>query len=192
MEMCENKDALDILAVRAGNSAALERLLATYEPLIASSVHSVTSAVTADEFEVRAEASYAFYRATLSFDTRQENLTFGLYAKICVRNHLISRYIRPRRPTVTMSLDELYLTGRVEELFPGAAEELPGDRLTEAESLNLLYRKAREVLSAYELSVFHLWAEGYSAGEIAHRLRREEKSVTNAVARSLAKLRKAL
>ena len=50
MEMCENKDASDILAVRAGNSAALERLLATYEPLIASSVHSVTSAVTADEF----------------------------------------------------------------------------------------------------------------------------------------------
>lgn len=192
MEMCESKDTLDILAVQTGDSAAFERLLAAYQPLIMSSVHSVTSAMSADESEVYADTSYAFYRAVLSYDTQQENPTFGLYAKICIRNHLISRYIRPRRPSVAMSLDELYLTGRAEELFPGAAVELPGDRLAEAESLNLLYRKAREALSAYELSVFHLWAEGDSAAEIAHRLHRQEKSVTNAIARSLAKLRKAL
>ena len=182
----------DISAVCAGDSCALERLLSAYEPLIASSVRSVLSTVLADEFEVRAEACYAFYRAALSFDTQQDHLTFGLYAKICVRNHLISKYIRPRRPAVAMSLDELYRSGKVEEMFPGTVQELPGDRLTETESLNLLYRKVREVLSSYELSVFHLWAEGYSTGEIAGHLHRDEKSVSNAVARCLAKLRKAL
>lgn len=192
MEMKGSGDLRDIAAVCIGDSDALGRLLASYEPLIAASVASVRASVSADEFEVRAEACYAFYRAALSFDTKQDHLTFGLYAKICIRNHLISKYIRPRRPAVAMSLDELYRSGKVEEMFPGTVQELPGDRLTETESLNLLYRKVREVLSSYELSVFHLWAEGYSVGEIAGHLHREEKSVSNALARCLAKLRKAL
>ena len=67
-------DIKDIAAVCVGDSDALGRLLTAYEPLIAASVASVRTSVTADEFEIRAEACYAFYRAALSFDTKQSNL----------------------------------------------------------------------------------------------------------------------
>ena len=182
-----------LTTVCAGDSRALEQLLAKYEPLIRSAVTSLmASCPTAVEFEVRSEASYAFYRAALSFDRSQTHLTFGLYAKICMRNHLISRFLRPKAARDPLSLDDLYRSGDVQELFPGALSEMPGDRLTEDESIRMLYQKIREILSPFELSVFHLWSEGYSASEIALHLERTEKSVSNALARSLAKLRRTL
>lgn len=76
-------------------------------------------------------------------------------------------------------------------------EELSGvapaqDAMADAESLRLLYRKIKGVLSPYEMSVFRLWVEEYTAAEIAAQLGRDEKSVTNAISRSLVKLRAAL
>lgn len=190
MDTAKGKLIAEIAAVCSGDSGALESLLAEYAPLIESFVTSLT-ATGADEFEVRSEATYALYRAALSFDTEQSHLTFGLYAKICVKNHLISKFVR-RRAKTDVSLDELYHTGEAEMSMDPGACELPGDRLAEGESLQTLYRRIREVLSSYEWSVFHLWAEGYSASEIARRMDRKEKSVSNALARSLAKLRRTL
>ena len=191
MDTAKGKVLAEIAAVCSGDSGALERLLAEYAPLIESYVTSLTAS-GADEFEVRSEASYALYRAALSFDTEQENLTFGLYAKICIKNHLISKFIRRRRAKADVSLDELYHAGEGEISSLSDSCEMPGDRLAERESLQTLYRRIREVLSSYEWTVFHLWAEGYSAAEIARRMDRTEKSVSNALARSLAKLRRTL
>ncbi|MBQ4324979.1 MAG: helix-turn-helix transcriptional regulator [Clostridia bacterium] len=58
--------------------------------------------------------------------------------------------------------------------------------------LRHLHQKIRGTLSRYELDVFYLWLENYSTKEIAQKLGKGEKSVANAISRSLGKLRVAL
>ncbi len=183
MENKKENEIACISAVRAGDSQACAALFEEYAPLTESMVSFVLTRVTADTSEVRSEAQFALYRAALSFDMSQSTMTFGLYAKICMRNHLTSRFLRRKSAPAAVSLDELV----EEELLAGEVDPA-GDE----ESLLALHGKIREVLSTYELTVFHLWLEDYSAHEIAERLSRDEKSVTNAISRSLAKLRAAL
>ncbi len=188
--MDENRarDIAYIKAIHEEKHDAFEHLLQVYRPLIESMTASVCERVHCYPDEVRAEAEYALYCAALSFDTEQEGLTFGLYAKICIRNRLITLYVR-RKPDTAVSLDELYHSGKMEELSGVAPAQ---DAMADAESLRLLYRKIKGVLSPYEMSVFRLWVEEYTAAEIAAQLGRDEKSVTNAISRSLVKLRAAL
>lgn len=179
----------DLSAVRSGDSAAFDRLLAAYRPLLDAQTASFSRTCSADPGEIRAEAEYALYRAAVGFDPLQSATSFGLYAKICVRNRLISRFARRHgagQSVTVVGLDRL----------PDSAGVIPpesvGDPLVDAESVQQLCRKIRSVLSAYETSVFFLWVDSYTTAEIAVRLGRDEKSVSNAISRSLSKLRRAL
>ncbi len=176
-----------LAAVRRGESSACSELFEAYRPLTESMVSSIIGKVNADVQEVRSEAEFALYRSALSFDQNQETMTFGLYAKICMRNHLTSRFLRRKPAPTALSLEELERLTDYEDLLADEVDVVEGE-----ESLLALHGKIREVLSTYELTVFHLWLEDYSAREIATRLGKDEKSVTNAVSRSLAKLRSAL
>ena len=71
----------------------------------------------------------------------------------------------------------------------GGLVEEPYAALSAAESLREMYRRIAAVLSPYERQVFDLHLEGRSAAEIGERLGKTEKSVYNATARTLAKLR---
>ena len=186
----ENKerDLAYITAIQEQDASAFEGLLVAYMPLLASLSTSVSDISHADLREVMTEAQYALYCAALSFDTKQENLTFGLYAKICVRNRLNTLFLR-RKDEAPLSLDELYMSG-IEEGF--ATVDTPTEAVVNADDLRQLYGRIKQVLSPYEMSVFRLWIEEYSASEIAAQLGRDEKSVANAISRSLTKLRAAL
>ena len=190
MDTVENKerDLAYIRAIQGEDSSALEGLLSAYMPLLASLSTSVSDMSRADLREVMVEAQYALYCAALSFDVEQENLTFGLYAKICIRNRLNTLFLR-KKDEIPLSLDELYMRDGEEGLALSAMQQ---DASESADDLQHLYERIKQVLSPYELSVFRLWMEEYSAKEIAERLGRDEKSVTNAIGRSLSKLRAAL
>ncbi len=183
----KKRDFACLTAVRTGDSQACAELFELYRPLTESMVAHVLSRTTADEAEVRSEAEFSLYRAAVSFDLTQDTMTFGLYAKICMRNHLTSRFLRHRTSPAPVSLDELAGNGACEELISEDVDMVEGE-----ESLLALHGKIREVLSTYELTVFHLWLEDYSAREIAARVGKDEKSVNNAISRSLFKIRRAL
>ena len=187
MEENRDRDLAYIVAVQKQDTSAFEGLLNAYMPLLASLSTSVSDISHADLREVMAEAQYALYCAALSFDLNQSGLTFGLYAKICIRNRLNTLFLR-RKEEPPLSLDELYMSGETE----GMESSSPTDAMMHADDLQHLYGRIKEVLSPYEMSVFRLWIEEYSAKEIAAQLGRDEKSVTNAISRSLAKLRAAL
>ncbi len=181
------KEIACLTAVRAGDSQACGELFDMYRPLTESLVSYILSRVTADEAEVRSEAEFALYRAAMSYDMEQSTMTFGLYAKICMKNHLTSRFLRRRSTPSPVSLDELEGSAACEDLVSEDVDLVEGE-----ENLRALHGKIKEVLSTYELTVFHLWLEDYSTKEIAARVGRDEKSVANAIARSLAKIRRAL
>ena len=172
-----------IAAVRSGDEKAFSLLLEQYAPLLSSLV-SIYSVGGVSPEEMMQEARFALYRATLSY--REGGVTFGLFAKICVRNALIALGRRVRRAELPRLFSEL---SSVQEQLGADVGEDALDALIHREALEELYGLAVRVLSPYEARVFRLYAGGSLIEEIAAGLSREVKSVRNALDRALAKLR---
>ncbi len=168
-----------LLAVKNGSDPAFSSLCEDYEALIESMTQSFfESCPDTDKDDLRQEARMALYRAAMKFDLEQDDVTFGLYAKICIRNKLIS----VRRKYTTQS--KLKSKRNTEELGAPAEATRTMPRRT------LLTEDAMALLSPFEQKVFALYAQKCSYSEIARTLSRSEKSIDNAIYRIKSKLRK--
>lgn len=175
-----------LLQAQAGSREAYLALYSKYRPLLESSVARFgTSEMTLQEkADMREEAERVFLGAITSYDTEQDAVDFGLYAKICLRNGLISewRHIHARRRVTPVSLAE-------EEVAEGYD---PGADIVEDERFRQLCRTVRGHLSDYENRVWWPFVTGVSVSEIARDLGRDERSVHNAIYRIRRKLRERL
>ena len=72
--------------VKHGDQEALE----IYDPLLISFVNrALQNEVLKQEAEdIKQELTVSFYNAILSYDLSQSEVSFGLYAKICLNNSL--------------------------------------------------------------------------------------------------------
>lgn len=175
-----------ISRVRAGDDAAFEELLKSYTPLIEASVARTLGeelySLHADDF--RQEATVTFYNSILTYDTEQHEVEFGLYAKICISNALISqlRGLCKRK-------NERLAPDSGDGLFENGGEDDPSAKILEQESLSELYAVIRENLSEFEYRVWRLYMSGRTAKQIGLMIGKDEKSVANAVYRIRKKLR---
>ncbi len=174
-----------ILQAQAGSREACLALSAKYRPLLESSVSRFgVSEMTAQEYaDMREEADRVFLGAISSFDTDQEAVDFGLYAKICLRNGLVSewRHLRTLRRMTPVSLSEAELP-----------TEDPAEQLVENERFNRLCRAVRSHLSDFEDRVWWQYVTGVSVADIARELSCDERAVHNAIYRIRKKLRERL
>ena len=161
-------------------------LLERYAPLIEGAVSRFVSDGISElsREDLRQEASLVFYHAVLTFDLEQREVEFGLYAKICINNGLVSRLRSLRQRRIDEPLSEE--TGSLRD-----AED-PAERILEEERMQVLYAMIRRVLSEYERRVWSLYMSGRSALEIGQIVGRDEKSVSNAIYRIRKKLRSEL
>ena len=177
----EQKELLPLLSrVRDGESDAFSLLCASFEGMMQKAVRAFSSGgCDADVSELSHEARLALYRAACTY-REDGGVTFGLYARVCVRNALIS-FLRSRALPDGVSLCEYDGTPADESdpIGPLLAEE----RL--AELMNMMGR----VLSAYEMQVLVRLIDGEKVAMIAEELGKSEKSVSNAVFRIQSKLR---
>ena len=169
-----------ILAAQRGDEAAFAELNRVYAPLILSMADRFGSAEgmeSLDREDLCQEASISFLRALRTYDADQTAVSFGLYAKICIRNHMISllRKQRSRKNRKPPSGDR--------GLVP---EEKSGPR-ADRRALRAL---AEALLTDREKTVFLLYIDGKSYREIAFSLGVSAKSVDNALYRAKAKIRK--
>ena len=175
-----------IISAQGGSREAYLALCARYRPLLESSVSRFgTAEMTLQErADMREEAERVFLAAISSFDTEQEAVDFGLYAKICLRNGLISewRHLSARRRVTAAWLAE-------EEVTEG---EDPAARLVEDERFRQLCSTVRGHLSELENRVWWQYVTGVSVADIAKDLGRDERSVHNAIYRIRKKLRERL
>lgn len=173
-----------ISQVQAGSREAYLQLLGRYRPLLESSVARFITADMSqqDKEDLREEAERVFLNAASSYDTEQDAVDFGLYAKICLRNGLISewRHLRARRRLETLPL---------EGEFKGRSSDDPSVALEEEERFRWLYRFVRDHLSDFENQVWWLYVSGIEVKEIAQRLERDDRSIHNAIYRIRHKLR---
>ena len=172
-----------ILQAQGGSREAYLSLQAQYRPLIEASVvkYSADDMSRQDVSDLHEEAERVFLNALTTYDTEQDGVDFGLYAKICLRNGLISevRRLNARRRLGVIPLDS-------KDLF---AVEDPAGNADEEERFRYLYFKIRDHLSDMENRVWWMYVSGIEVKEIAQKMQKDEKSVHNAIYRIRKKLR---
>jgi RNA polymerase sporulation-specific sigma factor len=151
---------------------------------VARSQHAALTAE--DEQDLRQEAHLAFYRALLSYDMAQGEVSLGLYAKVCVEHALTSviRKMSASSPSL-VAIDP-------EELAALPAEDGTGDptrRLREQEDYEALCRIIARTLSPYENNIWQRYIAGATVSEIASALGKDTRSIHNAIYRIRRKLR---
>ena len=165
--------------IQSGDESAFEAIREQYAALLLSTVSKLMPGCPDAEFEdLLQEATLALYHAALSFKPDQEKVTFGLYAKICVRNRLISAIRKLRRASAPQ---------------PAETKETASQRKSSRRApLGELSHLVDTIFSDFERSVYELYLQGYSASQIAERLERDAKSIDNAIYRMRRKIRQHL
>lgn len=181
----EQKEVLLLLPrIRQGESEAFALLTDRFDGMMQKLVRAFSvGRCEADSAELLQEARLALYRAACTYRDAG-GVTFGLYARVCVRNALISFLRRQALPSgVSLcDIDALLLSD----------EREPLGSLVEEERLSELMEMTERLLSSYEKQVFARLIDGEKPALIAEGLGKSEKSVANAVFRIQTKLRDAL
>lgn len=187
--IAEDKESIKelVLLAQKGDQNAFARLLDVYDPLISATVSKfmIAGMSDADGEDLRQEAVLAFYSALVSYDPSIAGVEFGLYAKVCICNRLVSQMRILKR-----HLDHSVISYDPDKIFQHLAEyEDPAARIVELESERSLLRLINDNLSKYEQKVFRMYVSGMSAEKMAKKLETTEKSVNNAVYRIRKKLK---
>ena len=174
-------------AVVQGDQNAFNRLSELYAPLIRSmsarfveSLSAQNDAGLIDAQDLEQEARLALFRAVQSYNRKQREVSFGLYAKICIRNALISQWRKAKAAHARKVKAEQPVLRHSEDAVLSFLSE---------EDVRGLRNKIREVLSPYENIIFEQYISGRSVESIAVSVGRSEKSVSNAVYRVRVKIR---
>ena len=181
-----------IIKVKSSNGdegqRAFETLLDRYEPLIMASVSKISEDELARPFfdDLRQEATVVFYNAILTYDIEQTEVEFGLYAKICISNALVSQ-LRKLKKRAAEPLPDT----ESNDLFVHESED-PSENILEQERLKALYSVIRKNLSIFEYRVWQYYMSGRTAREIGILVGKDERSINNAIYRIRKKLRTAL
>ena len=174
----QNKLSELLAEVRSGNQKAYAELSRQYAPMLHSECSKRSDQLDPDELYQL--ALIALYGAARTYDEGRGDITFGLYAKICVRRRLDGELRRVSNYRADELIDE-------QEAGPQAS---PEDELIAREDYRELLDAIDRVLTPSEREAFILYLGGASYAEIAEKLGRSTKSVDGALRRAKDKIRK--
>ena len=171
--------------VVSGDSDAYSKLVEIYNPLLKKILNAYTTEEMSKEDveDLTQEELIAFYRAIINFDKEQTDVEFGLYAKICITNSMISyKRAAAKKPNAFLVGDD-----EINSITDPEGEVSKFFEMRESEKE--LGEQIEKTLSAYENEVWSYYVNGYSTREIATRLGSSEKSIDNAIFRIRKKLK---
>ena len=174
----ENEGIKDLLAkIKNGEESAMESLLSEYAPLIEAQIAEYSNIL--EEDDIRQLSAIGLFEAAQSFSEERSKgkVTFGLYAKLCIRNRLVSE-IRKLAPAAEP----------VEEDVTSDGSSMEEDIIRRQELTDAL-NKARKKLTVFEDKVLRLYLKSNSYNDVAQQLDTTRKSVDNALSRIRAKFR---
>ena len=175
-------------AAKADDKAAFEELLEQYEPLILSEAARVierSPELGSEADDLRQEGRLALCDAARSFK-EGGGVTFGLYAKICIKNRLRSylrKYNARKRKEQKMLAGAKTVTDK---------KNVGDDLLLALERSEELRRVIDSELTEFERKALTEYLRKKSYADIAKELQKPVKSVDNAICRAKTKLRRAL
>ena len=158
--------------IQEGSAAGFIALMKQYSPLITSLVSSFCASGSGSRDDLQQEAESALLKAALTYDSTQTAVSFGLYAKICMRNALISY----RRKVLRRSRRDMLQKSSKQEKSMRSV-------FVQTQNFAQKLEKLDEVLSPYERRVLEEYISGKSVPEIAEDIGKNSKSVHNALFR---------
>ena len=189
-----DKDLLILLEkIRQDNDHAFAELSEMYSSVMENAVRRFVPSFDishngegqiCDEDDLRQFATIALYRAAKTYDHegRGQKVSFGLYAKICINNALVSALRK-------------YKSEKKKRDLAASSCEVPQTQndplqvILSSEVTEQLKMQIYSLLSDYEKRVLNYYIVGKSVCEIAERLGKKEKSVSNALYRMRVKVR---
>lgn len=170
-----------LLRLREGDASVFPALVEQYTPMMRRCVYNFFVAPS-DRKEAFSEACVTLHAAALSYDLQQSDVTFGLYARICVFRRMASLFAKTRRALAEMApeidVDRVAVPSGIE------------NALVRDETTKELLAKVRALASEYEYEVFlSMCVNGRSSAETAEKLGKSIKSVENAKDRLLRRIR---
>ena len=184
-------DAELLASVRNGDEQAFRVLAERYSGLTESAVRRFAPSFSGTEGDaawgeddLRQCAVLALYRAAVTYDPegKGKEVRFGLYAKVCVNNALISevRKVRAEARRRDVRREKRKETRRAAD---------PLEALVSSEGVSGLVDSIRRILSPFEREVFERTIAGMSVEQIAELLGKDRKSVSNALYRMKVKIK---
>ena len=178
-----------IAKAKAFDEEALEIVFQLFKPII-KNISLKYFFAGADKEDVVQEAMIALFGAIRSFDPQKSD-NFPAFAKQCIELRLksvVKTSLRKKHSPLnqSVSIDENPL------ITETALYSDPEEEYINNESYITINEKLKAVLSDYELSVVSLLGMGMSYTEIAEILKKNSKSVDNAVQRIRKKAEKIL
>ncbi|MBE6547414.1 MAG: sigma-70 family RNA polymerase sigma factor [Ruminococcaceae bacterium] len=178
-----------IQKAREGSNESLSFLTSKYSPLIESQVNKFYADYMSnqDKEDMHQEAISAFCDAICKYDCRDDGVEFGLFAKVCINNRLITflRAYKAQSNRGVSSLDEM------QGYMPADGDDAdPLQNVVDDENIRMLVQTIQSNLSPYEARIWWLYASGLSAAQIAKKIKCSDvRSVNNAIYRTRRKLR---
>ena len=181
MDKSTNFEVKELLVrFRGGDDSAFSVLVERYTPMMRKEISSFFgNSATADE--LFCEACVALHSAAMSYNLDQTEVTFGLYAGICVRRRLID-----------MTRGNKLAFGDIDSVRYDTFDDGLVGEIVNREMFDLVMSRAKELLTECEYRVLILHIQGYKTAAIAKALDKTPKSVDNAKFRLFRRLRSAL
>ena len=170
-----------ITKARGGDEDSFAEIVSLYTPML----QRIGYKYSLDFDEIFSELCMSLYRAVNTFDLSQSEVTFGLYARI-LADRAACDIFRTKSKAERLECDADADVEGIAEAGDLASE------LIRREENEAFRRDARQILSAYVYSVLLKWLGGDKTADIAESLSVSAKSVDNAKARILKKLRDGL
>ena len=167
-----------IILCRERDDEAFDELVRRYTPLMRKIITGIGPS-TYEYGELFSEACVALHSAAQRYDLGQSEVTFGLFARICIRNRILDLLRLSDNDHTVSELDVEQMT----------EDDSLDNRLADREIFDNLLVSAKDLLSDYEYRVLLLYIQGYKTAAIADMLDRSAKSVDNAKARLFKRLR---
>ena len=194
------QDEYDIvLKASNGDKIALEYIITKYRNFVKAKAKSYFL-VGADKEDIIQEGMIGLYKAVRDFDGNKTN-SFKCFAEICITRQIITAiktatrqkhiplnsYVSLNKPIYDEESERTLL-----DIIATSMVTDPEELIISKEELRRIESKMNELLSDLELEVLELYLNGKSYQYIADRLKRDVKSIDNALQRVKRKLEKHL
>ena len=194
------QDEYDIvLKASKGDKIALEYIIKKYKNFVKAKAKSYFL-IGADKEDIIQEGMIGLYKAVRDFDASKTN-SFKGFADICItrqiitaiktatrQNHIpLNSYISLNKPVYDEESERTLL-----DIIATSIVTDPEELIISKEELKHIESKMNELLSDLELQVVEYYLNGKSYQYIADKLKRDVKSIDNALQRVKRKLEKHL
>ncbi len=195
MDFTAFKDEEVVLMAQAGNAQAEEYLMNKFKPLVKARSRAYFL-IGADSEDIIQEGMIGLYKAVRDYDI-ERNASFSGFAELCVSRQMITAikaatrykhqplnsYISLNKPVFDDDSEQTYI-----DLLQEGELLNPEALFIGQENKNFIESQMVKNLSRFETKVLALYLQGRSYFEIAKSLKKNEKSIDNALQRVKKKL----